>query len=175
MNLLTLSSLSLAGILLAAPAVAAVAPSHNDRAVRSAPGLAFEHPADELAATMPGESLLYGRPTDLFSNRDPDRSYDLRVALDANAILGTRNLYAVLYTDGDALEPLFTIDDFTLRGPARGDVAIEAALGHSTELGDAPVERLPSPLITGSDGAIAWLALPALVDAGPWTTDERPL
>jgi hypothetical protein len=171
-----ISSVSLAGVLLAAPALAASAASDNDRAIRSAPAIAFEQTADEVAAATPAESFAYASSTDLFPAGNPDSLYrDLRATLDADAILGTANLYAVLYTDGNALEPQFTIDDFTLHGPARGDGLIETGVGRSTGLCDSLVELHPAPVVTGSDDAITWLALPALVDARTWTTGERQL
>ncbi len=100
-----LTSLSLAGLLFAAPAVAAVAPSDGDRVLRSAQGFAAEHSADELrdpstfeeaitaatgvvtkprtsgplgpkiAAATLGESYVYDGSTDLFSDRDRDGYY----------------------------------------------------------------------------------------------------
>ena len=105
MNAVTLSSLSLAGLLFAAPAVATVAPSDGDRVLRSAQGFAAEHAADELrdpstfqesitagtgvvtkprasglpgakiAAATLGESYVYDGSTDLFSDRDRDGYY----------------------------------------------------------------------------------------------------
>jgi len=124
MNLVLLSSLSLAALSLAAPAVAAVAPSNAPPTVRSAPDLPFEQRGDGS--------------TDSFSAGDQDGFYKhLRVTLDADTILGTANLYAVVYTDGNAWERLFTTDDFAIHGaaPAEGDL-VEADLvsGHSSGL-----------------------------------------
>jgi hypothetical protein len=118
MNLVTLYSLSLAALSLAAPAVAAVAPSNVPPAVRSAPDLPFEHPADEVAAVTQGESFVYAGSTDPFSAGDHSGFYK---SLDADAILNTANLYAVVYADGNAWEPLLTMDDFTIHGAAHAD------------------------------------------------------
>ena len=138
MNLVLLSSLSLAAFSLAAPAVAAVAPSNAPLAVRSAPDLPFEQRADEGAPATHGELFHHDGSTDSFSARDEDGLYKrLRVTLDADTILGTANLYAVVYTDGNAWERLFTTDDFAIHGaaPAEGDL-VEADLvsGHSSGL-----------------------------------------
>ena len=105
MNAVTLPWLSLAGLLLAVPAGAAVAPSDEDRVLRSAQGFAVEHAADELrdpgtfeqavtpatdvptkpraggplgpqiAAATLSESYVYDGSTDLFSDRDRDGYY----------------------------------------------------------------------------------------------------
>ena len=117
MKLVMLSSLSLAALSLAAAAVAAVAPANEPPAVRSAPNLPFEHPAQGALATH-GESFVYGDSTDFFSRRDQEGFEHLRGTLDADTILGTANLYAVVYTDGNAWERLLTIDDFKIHGAA---------------------------------------------------------
>lgn len=176
MNAVTLSSLSLASLLLAAPAVAAVVPSGDDRVLRSAQGFAAEHAADELrdpsafedaitpaadvvtkprgngpldariAAATLGESYVYDGSTDLFSDRDQDGYYHhLRVTFDADTILGTANLYAVVYlsADGNAWERLFTTDDFAIRGAAPDDdyeVETDLVSGYSTGVYDVLVE-----------------------------------
>ena len=105
MNAVTLSSLSLAGLLLAVPAGAAVGPTDDLRVLRSAQGFAVEHAADELrdprtfeeaatpatdvvtkprasgppdakiAAATLGDSYVYDGSTDLFSDRDRDGYY----------------------------------------------------------------------------------------------------
>ena len=115
---LSLAALSLAALSLAAPAVAAVAPSNVPPAVRSAPDLPLERPsADEGALTTNGESVVYDGSTG-----KPDGFYKyLGATLDADAILNTANLYAVVYADGNAWEPLLTIDDFTIHGAAHAD------------------------------------------------------
>jgi hypothetical protein len=105
MNAVTLSSLSLAGLLLAARAMATGAAGDDDRVLRSAQGFATEHAADELrdprafsetitpatdvvtkprasgtlgpkiAAATLGDSYVYDGSTDLFSDRDQDGYY----------------------------------------------------------------------------------------------------
>jgi hypothetical protein len=176
MNAVTLSSLSLAGLLLALRAGAAVAPSDGDRVLQSAQGFASEHAADELrdpstfeeavtpepdvvtkprasvqrgpkiAAATLGDSYVYDGSTDLFSDRDRDGYYHhLRVTFDADTILGTANLYAVVYlsADGKAWEELFTTDDFTIHGAAPDDdyeVETDLVSGYSTGLYDVLVE-----------------------------------
>jgi hypothetical protein len=105
MHAVTLSSLPLAALLLAAPAVATVAPSDNERVLRSAQGFAVDHAADELrdsstfteavtpeaelvtkprasgplgpkiAAATLNDSYVYDGSTDLFSDRDRDGYY----------------------------------------------------------------------------------------------------
>jgi hypothetical protein len=176
MNAVTLSSLSLAGLLLVAPAFAAVAPSDSERLLRSAQGFAAEHAPDELrnpstftetvtpgtdvvtkprvsgpfgpkiAAATLDESYVYDGSTDLFSDRDRDGYYHhLRVTFDADTILGTANLYAIVYlsADGNAWERLFTTDDFTIRGAAPDDdyeVETDLVSGYSTGLYDVLVE-----------------------------------
>src|SRR5262245_5748481 len=176
MNAVTLSSLSLAGLLFGASAVAAVAPSDDERVLRSAQGFAVQHAPDELrdpstftetvtpgtdvvtkprasgpfgpkiAAATLGESYVYDGSTDLFSDRDRDGYYHhLRVTFDADTILGTANLYAVVYlsADGKAWEQIFTTDDFTIHGAAPDDdyeVETDLASGYSTGLYDVLVE-----------------------------------
>jgi hypothetical protein len=176
MNAVTLSSLSLAGLLLALPAGAEVAPSDADRVLRSAQGFAGEHASDELrdpstfeeavtpapdvvtkpradvllgpkiAAATLGESYVYDGSTDLFSDRDRDGYYHhLRVTFDADTMLGTANLYAVVYlsADGKAWEQIFTTDDFTIHGAAPDDdyeVETDLVSGYSTGLYDVLVE-----------------------------------
>jgi hypothetical protein len=176
MNAVTLSSLSLAGLLMAVPAGAALAPSDDDRVLRSAQGFAVEHAADglrdpstfeesvtpatdvvtlprasglvgpKIAAATLGESYVYDGSTDLFSDRDRDGYYHhLRVTFDADTILGTADLYAVVYlsADGKAWEQLFTTDDFTIHGAAPDDdyeVETDLVSGYSTGLYDVLVE-----------------------------------
>jgi hypothetical protein len=177
MNAVTLSTVSLAGLLLAAPAVATVAPSDDERVLRSAQGFAVEHAADELrdpstfaetvtagadvatkprtsaplgpkiaAAAVLGESYVYDGSTDLFSDRDRDGYYHhLRVTFDADTMLGTANLYAIVYlsADGKAWERLFTTDDFSIHGAAPDDdyeVETDLVSGYSTGLYDVLVE-----------------------------------
>jgi hypothetical protein len=169
MNILTISSLSLASLLLAAPALADAAPTDSHS---SAPGVALERPADH-DAVVEADSFVYGGSTDLFSSCEPGCFYrSLRAKLDADTILGTANLSAVVYTDGNARERSFTIDDFTLDGPTRADGLVS---GYSGRLHDALVEMHSAPAITNSDGAIDWLTLPALVDAATLTTCDGRL
>src|SRR5262245_28242350 len=105
MNAVTFSSLSLAGLLFGASAMAAVAPSDDERVLRSAQGFAADHATDELrdpttftetvtsgtdVATKPrasgpfgprikaatlGTSYVYDGSTDFFSDRDRDGYY----------------------------------------------------------------------------------------------------
>ena len=102
MNAVTLSSLSLAGLLLATRAFAGGDAATDERVVRSAEGFAAEHASDELrdplafhetitpssevvtkprsgaprgpkiAAATLGDSYVYTAKTDLFSDRDRD-------------------------------------------------------------------------------------------------------
>jgi hypothetical protein len=176
MNAVTLSSLSLAGLLLSASAGAAVAPSDDERVLRSAQGFAVEHAADELrdsstfeevvtpvtdlvtkpraggpigpkiAAATLGESYVYDGSTDLFADRDRDGYFHhLRVTFDADTMLGTADLYAVVYlsADGRAWEHLFTTDAFTIHGASPDDdyeVESDLVSGYSTGLYDVLVE-----------------------------------
>jgi hypothetical protein len=105
MNAVTLSSLSLSGLLLATPAFAADAAAGEERVIRSAEGFAAEHASDELrdpltfhetvtpadeivtkeraagargpriAAATLGDSYVYTAKTDLFSDFDRDGYY----------------------------------------------------------------------------------------------------
>jgi hypothetical protein len=105
MNAASLSSLSLVGFFLAAPATASVAPNDGERVLRSTQGFAVEHAPDELrdpgafeetitpgtdvvtkprasapfgpkiAAATLAESYVYDGSTDLFSDRDRDGYY----------------------------------------------------------------------------------------------------
>jgi hypothetical protein len=105
MNSVTLSSLSLAGLLLATRALAAADAAGAERVIRSAEGFAAEHATDELrdpfsfhemvtppnevvtkarsnaprgpkiAAATLGDSYVYDAKTDLFSDRDHDGYY----------------------------------------------------------------------------------------------------
>ena len=102
MNAVTLSSWSVAGLLLATRALAAADAANDDRVIRSSEGFAAEHAADELrdplafhetvtpadeVVTKPrtnaprgprimsatlGDSYVYTASTDLFSDRDHD-------------------------------------------------------------------------------------------------------
>ena len=105
MNAVTLSSLSLAGLLLATRALAASDAASDERIIRSAEGFAAEHASDELrdpftfretvtppsevvtkprsapprgpriAAATLGDSYVYTAKTDLFSDFDRDGYY----------------------------------------------------------------------------------------------------
>jgi hypothetical protein len=103
-------------------------------------------PRPQSAAAPLGDSYVYDGSTNLFSDRGRDGYYHhLRVTFDADTILGTANLYAVVYlsADGNAWEGLFTTDDFTIHGAAPHDdyeVETDLVSGYSTGLYDVLVE-----------------------------------
>jgi len=131
MNAVTLSSLSLATLLLATRALAA-GDTSEERVIRSAGGFSADHATDELrdpltfhetvtpadevvtkprvtgprgpriAAATLGDSYVYTAKTELFSDFDHDGYFHhLRVTFDADSNFDPARLYAIIYISAD--------------------------------------------------------------------------